>query len=448
MRECDLILGGSYLLAMDDDDTRLRNGAVAVSEGRILAVGSMDELRAGYRPKEEIMHENSVILPGLIDAHTHETLTRGLCEDLPLMRWLEEVCYPVERSYTPDDIYAAAVMTQLELIRGGVTTFIDIFRFADRAIEVLRQSGLRAIFTPQFFDETSDTLESIDRTVGLIERFHGAENGRVNVWFGPHAPYSCGPASYARAAELAAKLGVGVHTHMCETRSEVRIIKELYHKDPVEYLHEAGVLDVPCVLAHSIYLTDENISLLARKRETAGLVYNPISNMKIADGVARVPELLRAGCTVGLGTDSNLSNNGLDMFAEMRIGSYLQKIYNDDATIMPCYEMLRLATRGSAKVLKMDDRIGSLEPGKRADMIAVSFKRPHMWPVYYEDPSNIVEQIVYSARASDVITNVVDGRVLMDDHIIRTMDEAGAFELVQKRATDLYARSFPDRAGR
>ena len=445
MRECDLILGGSYLLTMDDYDTRIRNGAVAVSEGKIRALGNIEELRSEYKPKEEIVHENAVVLPGLIDAHTHETLTRGLHEDLPLMRWLEEVCYPVERSYTPDDIYAAAVMTQMELIRGGVTTFIDIFRFADRAIEVLRQSGLRAIFTPQFFDDTSDTLESIDKTVGLIEKFHGTENGRVNVWFGPHAPYSCSPESYARAAKLATKLGVGVHTHMCETRSEVQIIKERYHKDPVEYLHEAGVLDVPCLLAHSIHLTDENISLLAQKRDTAGLVYNPISNMKLADGIARVPELLRMGCTVGLGTDSNLSNNGLDMFAEMRIGSYLQKTFNDDATIMPCYEMLKLATRGSAKAIKMDDKIGSLEPGKCADMIAVSFMRPHMWPIYYENPSNIVEQIVYSARASDVITNVVDGKVLMDDYIIRTMDEAGSFELVQKRATDLYARSFPDR---
>jgi 5-methylthioadenosine/S-adenosylhomocysteine deaminase len=445
MRECDLILGGSYLLAMDDNDTRIRNGGVAIKDGKIIALAEISELRNQYKPKEEIVHENAVILPGLIDAHTHETLTRGLHEDLPLMRWLEEVCYPVEASYTPEDIYAAALMTQMELIRGGVTTFIDIFRYADQAIKVIEKSGMRAIFTPQFFDETSDTLESIDKTVDLIEKYHGSQNGRVSVWFGPHAPYSCGPESYARAAELSKKLGVGVHTHMCETKAEVQLIKERYGKDPVEYLHEAGVLDVPCVLAHSIYLTDENISLLAKKRDTAGLVYNPISNMKIADGIARIPELLSAGCTVGLGTDSNLSNNGLDMFAEMRIGSYLQKVFNDDATIMPCFEMLKLATRGSAKVLKMEDKIGSLEPGKCADVIAVSFSKPHMWPIYYENPSNIVEQIVYSARASDVITTIVDGKVLMDNYVIRTLDEKGAFEFIQKRAMDLYARSFPDR---
>jgi len=446
MRECDLILGGSYLIAMDDNDTRIRNGAVAIKDGKIAALAEIFELRSQYKAKEEIVHENAVILPGLIDAHNHETLTRGLHEDLPLMRWLEEVCHPVEASYTPEDIYAAALMTQMEFIRGGVTTFIDIFRYADQAIKVLEKSGMRAIFSPQFFDATSDTLESIDKTVGLIEKYHGSQNGRVSVWFGPHAPYSCGPESYKRAAELSEKLGVGVHTHMCETKAEIQIIKEQYGKDPVEYLNEAGVLDVPCVLAHSIYLTDENISLLAKKKDTAGLVYNPISNMKIADGIARIPELLSAGCTVGLGTDSNLSNNGLDMFAEMRIGSYLQKVFNDDATIMPCFEMLKLATRGSAKALKMDDKIGSLETGKCADVIAVSFTKPHMWPIYYENPSNIVEQIVYSARASDVITTVVDGKVLMDNYIIRTLDEKGAFEYIQKRATELYARSFPDRA--
>lgn len=444
MEQCDLLLGGSYLITMDHCDTRVKDGAVAVKDGKIAAIDTLTNLRARYAAKQEIVHENAVLLPGLINAHCHETLTRGLHEDLPLMRWLVEVCYPIEGSYTPEDMYAAALMTQLELIRGGVTTFIDIFRFADQGIKALKQSGLRCFFTPQFFDATCDHLESIDRTVQLIEQHHGTENGRVNVWFGPHAPYSCGPESYARAAKLADELGVGIHTHLCETRDEVRIIKELYGKDPVQYLNDAGVFDVPNIMAHSIYLTDENIAFLAKKRETTGLAYCPISNMKVADGVARVPDLLAAGCTLGLGTDSNLSNNGLDMFNEMRIGSCLQKVFRDDATIMPCFEMLRLATNGSAAVFKLQDKIGSLEIGKCADVIAVSFDEPHMWPVYYEKPSNIVEQLVYSARGADVITTVVDGRVLMDDRKVLTINQKDTFTYVQERAADLYARSFPN----
>ena len=445
METCDLLLGGSYLLAMDDGDTRIRNGAVAVRGGRILEAGSFERLKKAYAPAETIWHEDSVIMPGLVDAHTHETLTRGLHEDLPLMRWLEEVCYPIEGQYCPEDLYAAALMTQAELIRGGVTTFIDIFRFAGEAIRAVRQTGLRGIFTPQFFDATEDTLESIDRTVELIKTYHGTEDGRVSVWFGPHAPYSVSPERYRRAAELAGKLGAGIHTHLCETEDEVRTVRQRYGMDPVAMMQEAGVLDVPCVLAHCIYLTDSNIRLLAEKRYTAALVYNPISNLKLADGIARVPEWLKAGCTVGLGTDSNLSNNGLDMFNEMRIGGYMQKTFNHDATIMPCGQMLRLATRGSAAALKMEDKIGSLEAGKCADVIAVSLKKPHLWPIYYENPSNIVEQLVYSARASDVITTVCNGRVLMDNGVLRTIDEEEVFAFVQERAASLYARSFPGR---
>lgn len=447
MEACDLLFGGSYLLTMDGADTRIRNGAAAIRGGRILEVGPFERLKASYMPAETIWHEDAVIMPGLVDAHTHETLTRGLHEDLPLMRWLEEVCYPIEAQYEPDDLYAAALMTQAELIRGGVTTFIDIFRFADQAIRAVRQTGLRGIFTPQFFDATEDTLESIDRTVDLIKTYHGTENGRVSVWFGPHAPYSVSPERYRRAAELSRELGVGIHTHLCETEDELRTIRERYGTDPVTMMEEAGVLDVPCVLAHCIYLTDDNIRLLAEKRNTAALVYNPISNLKLADGIARVPDWLAAGCTVGLGTDSNLSNNGLDMFNEMRIGGYMQKTFRRDATVMPCGQMLRLATRGSAAALKLDDQIGSLEVGKRADVIAVSLKKPHLWPVYYENPSNIVEQLVYSARASDVTATVCDGKVLMDNGILRTIDEEVVFAFVQERAMSLYARSFPERSG-
>ena len=445
MQNCDVLLSGSYLIAMDDRDTRIRDGAVAMKDGVILEIGARAELKNKYAAAEEIHHENSVLIPGLVDAHMHETLTRGLHEDLPLMRWLEEVCYPIEGSYLPHDETAAAMMSQLEMIRGGITTFIDIFRFADKAIDVTKKSGLRGIFTPQFFDATADTLESIDRTVGLIKEYNGIENDRIRVWFGPHSPYSVAPENYARAAELAGELGVGVHTHLCETRSELEIVRERYHTDPVTMMDDAGVFNVPCVMAHAIHLTDENIELLASKKENVGLVHCPVSNLKLADGIARIPKILEAGCTLGLGTDSNLSNNGLDMFQEMRIGSYMQKTWNDDPTLCPCDTMLYLATRGSAKALKLDDKIGSLEAGKRGDVIAVDFSSPHLWPVYYEKPSNIVEQIVYSARAGDVITTVVDGKVLMDDREVRTLDIKEAFEFIQECAGKIYERSFPER---
>ncbi len=445
MREIDLLMSASYLLTMDDNDTRMKDGAVAIEGNKIVAIGKREDLKKQYQAKKEIHHENAVLMPGLIDAHCHETLTRGLHEDLPLMRWLEEVCYPVEGSYLPEDMTAAAMMTQMELIHAGVTSFIDIFRFADKAIDALGKTGLRCIFTPQFFDATQDTLESIDKTVKLVEKYHGSQNGRVQVWFGPHSPYSVCDKNYARAAKLAKELGIGVHTHLSETRDEVEIIRKQYGKTPTEMMRDCGVFDVPSIMAHSIHLTDGDIQILADHRENTGAVYCPISNLKIADGIARLPDLLKAGVTVGLGTDSNLSNNGLDMFNEMRIGSFMQKTWNNDPTICPCGDMLKLATRGSAKVFHMEETTGSLEVGKLADVICVSFEAPHMWPIYYENPSNIKEQLVYSARGADVITTVVDGRVLMDNREILTCNEKDVFAFVQDCATKLYARAFPDR---
>lgn len=439
---CDLLMGAGMMLSMDDADTRIRDGGIAVTDGVIVAVDSLDTLREKYLPRKELMEPCGVLMPGLINAHTHETLTRGLSEDLPLMRWLTEVCYPIEHSYTREDIHASALMNQLELIRGGVTTSIDIFRYADAAIEVARMSGLRMTFTPQVFDDTAHIFENIDETVKLIEKYHDSEEGRIRVWFGPHAPYSCGFETYREMASLANELGVGIHTHISETQDEVSLIMDRYGQTPVSYLHDAGVLDVPCVLAHAIHITDEDIALLAQKSDTAGLVYVPISNMKLADGVCRVPDIIAAGCTVGLGTDSNLSSNSLDMFEEMRIGGYLQKLFNDDATIMPCNEMLKMATRGSAKVLHIDQYTGSLEVGKRADAILISFTKPHMWPVYWDEPSNVVEQIVYSGHASDVTATVVDGRVLMEEGMVKTLDEESAFDIIQRCAESLYSRSF------
>ena len=442
MQACDLLIGAGMLIAMDDADTRIRDGAAAVIGDTIVEIGRIEDLREKYRAGKEIFQPEGAVLPGFINAHSHETLTRGLHEDLPLMRWLEEVCYPIENAYSPEDMTAAAMMNQLELIKGGVTSSIDIFRFADRAIEVAKRSGLRMTFSPQSFDATSDRMENTKKTLELAKEFHGSGNGRIRVWFGPHAPYSCGPDSYAEAAELARLYGLGVHTHLCETDSELEIIRGRYGVSPVEYLDNAGVLDVPCILAHSIHLTDDDIRLLADKRENCSLVYNPISNLKLADGVCPVPALLQAGCTLGLGTDSNLSNNALDMFAEMRIGGYIQKTWNNDATIMPCYQMLYLATRGSAAAMKLDALTGSLQAGKRADIIVVSFTEPHMWPVYYENPSNVVEQIVYAGRASDVSATVVDGRVLMENRKVLTLNEDEAFEMVRRQSRSLYRRSF------
>jgi 5-methylthioadenosine/S-adenosylhomocysteine deaminase len=235
--------------------------------------------------------------------------------------------------------------------------------------------------------------------------------------------------------DLAERFDIGIHTHLCETRDEVNQFLKRYGKTPVEYLHDLGLLSSRLLAAHAVHLSDTDIRLLAE--HGVAVAYNPTSNMKLASGVARVPELIAAGVRLGLGTDSNLSNNNLDMFEEMRVGALLQKVWRNDAETLPCELALRLATSRAAECLGLADRIGSLEVGKRADLIIVNLHAPHMWPLIPEPRSNVIEQLVYSANASDVLTTIVDGKILMRDRQVITLDESQAEGMAHEAALDL-----------
>jgi 5-methylthioadenosine/S-adenosylhomocysteine deaminase len=427
----DLVIRNGYVITMDAKGTRYRSADIAVVNGGIAALGP--NLRV--QGKKEIEARGNAVLPGLIDCHMHETLMRGLCEDLPLMRWLEEICFPKDRSERPEHIHAAALMNQLEMIRGGITTFIDIFRFPHEAALIAEQSGLRAIFSPQVIDEPAGAGETLESSLDFIREWKDRVPGRIFTWFGPHAPYSCTPKTFQAMRDLAEQYDIGIHTHLAETKDEVDLFQNRFGKTPVEYLNDLGLLSPRLLAAHAIHLTENDIQLLAEHDVAAS--YNPSSNMKLADGVAKVPEMLAAGIRVGLGTDSNLSNNNLDMFEEMRIGATLQKLWRMDAEALPCELILRMATNLAARCLGMDRQIGSLEPGKRADIILVNLHAPHMWPILPEPRSNVIEQLVYSAGAADVLTTIVDGKILMQDRNVLTIDEAPVEQIVNQASQDL-----------
>jgi len=427
----DLIIRNGYVITMDPQGARHRPGDIAVQDGMIAAIGPQLALQGG----KEINAQGNAVLPGLIDCHMHETLMRGLCEDLPLMRWLEEICFPKDRAERPEHVRAAAYMNQLEMIRGGVTTFIDIFRFPGEAAAVAEHSGLRAIFSPQIIDQPAGAGETLESSLAFIETWKDRHPGRIFTWLGPHAPYSVSADTFRQVGDIAERFDIGIHTHLCETRDEVNQFQERYGKTPVEYLHDLGLLSPRLLVAHGVHLSDADIRLLAE--HDVAVAYNPSSNMKLASGVARVPELIDAGVRVGLGTDSNLSNNNLDMFEEMRLGALLQKVWRDDAEALPCELVLRLATSRAAECLGLAGQIGSLEVGKRADMIIVNLHAPHMWPIIPEPRSNVIEQLVYSANASDVLTTIVDGKVLMQDRQVMTLDEPQAEQMVHEAAQDL-----------
>lgn len=427
----DLLIKNGHVICMDADGTRYQNADIAVKDGLITAIGPQLELHA----EKTVDALGNAVMPGLIDCHMHETLLRGLIEDLPLMRWLNEICFPKDRAFQPRHQHAAAQMSQLEMIRGGITTFIDIFRFPGEAAAVAEVSGLRGIFSPQLIDNPAGAGETLESSLAFIEAWHDRCPGRIMTWFGPHALYSVQAETLLKMKDLARKLDVGIHIHLAETRDEVDQFKIQYQMSPVEYIAHLGLEGPRLLAAHCVHLTDRDIQILAERN--VAVAHNPSSNMKLASGVARIPDLLAAGVRVGLGTDSNLSNNNLDMFEEMRLAAMLQKLSRNDAAAMPVELVLRMATCDAAACLGLLDQIGSLEVGKRADIIIVDLHAPHMWPVLPEPGSNVTEQLVYSANAGDVLTTIVDGRVLMRDREVFSLDQKEAEALVLEAAQDL-----------
>jgi len=433
----DLLIQNGLVLTMDEGNAIYDPGQVAVTGDRIVSVAQATPVAEPCR--KIIDAANCVVMPGLVDTHMHECLLRGFCEDLPLMRWLDEICFPKDRAYAPEHMHGAALLNQLEMIRGGITTFIDIFRFPVEAAKVVTYSGLRAILSPQIIESVPGAGETIEDSEAFVAEWHGRAGGRIQAWFGPHAPYTVSDEGFARIARLAERYDVGIHTHLAETASEVEELRATHGLSPVEYLDSLGVLGPRSLAAHCVWLGESDIRILA-DRDVA-VAYNPSSNVKLASGVAPIPDLLAAGLRVGLGTDSNLSNNNLDMFEEMRLGAAIQKLHRQDATTMPCDLMLRMATMGGAQALGLDDEVGSLEPGKKADIVLVDLMAPHLWPIFRGPRTNVVEQLVYSANAADVRTTIVDGQVLMEDRQVKTLDPQVVFEAAQEAATNLAQRA-------
>jgi 5-methylthioadenosine/S-adenosylhomocysteine deaminase len=428
----DLLIRGGLVATMSPGRVILPRGDVAVSGGQILAVRQELNLNA----KTIIDAKDHAVLPGLVNAHMHETLTRGACEDLPLERWLAEVCFPLDRSYTPEVMRAAALMSQAEMIRGGTTTFLDIYRHPAACAEVAAASGLRAVIAPQILIDPPLVGESIDSAEAFVDSWKG-RNQRILPAFGPHAPYSCPPEAYRRVVELANQYDVPIHTHLAETRWEVQVIAERYGCSPSEYLRRQGALSPRLSVAHGVQLTPEEIGLLVA--QGVAVVYNPSSNMKLASGVAPVPEMLAAGLCVGLGTDSNLSNNNLDMWEEMRTGTLVQKLSREDASALPCETILEMATLGSARALGLENQVGSLEPSKRADIILIDLNQPHLWPLFQGQHLRLSEQLVYSANAADVTHTIVDGKLLMRERQLLTIDLEEVRSAVEAATQKLFA---------
>jgi 5-methylthioadenosine/S-adenosylhomocysteine deaminase len=425
-----LLIKNCYLLP-DDGDAAAARGDLAIEGDRILKVGDEGELPRDWKAERVMEGEDYLCLPGLINCHTHAamTLLRSYADDLPLMYWLEKKIWPIEARLTADDVYWGTMLALVEMIESGTTTFSDMYFFMDRAAEAVEESGMRACLARGLVGTGSEAETGLEESKEFLEKWQGAAKGRISIWLGPHAPYTCPPDYLDKVLALAQDYRAGIHIHVAETKDEVEQINKLYGKTPVEYLKERGVFQFTTLAAHCVHLTAEDISVLA---ETGtGVAHNPESNMKLASGIAPVPQLLAAEVTVGIGTDGAASNNNLDMLEEMRTAALLHKVNQMDPLTLPAPQVLSMATGDGARALGLED-VGLLKPGYKADIILVDLNQAHLYPRH-----NLTSHMVYAAQASDVDTVIIDGRIVMEKRKVLTIDKERVLQEVEERARRL-----------
>ena len=428
MEEVDLLVENGMIVTMNSSMEIIPEGSLAIKNGVIVDIGPSREIRQGYMPKEVLDADHCAVLPGLVNAHTHAAMTifRGLADDLPLMEWLENYIFPAEAHLRAEWVRWGTVLACCEMLLSGTTTFCDMYLFEEEVARAAKEMGMRAIVGEVLYDFPSPNYGPIERgfqyTEELIERWKGDPLIRVAVE--PHAPFTCSPELLKRARKLANSHGVPLIIHVSETKEEVDRIRASYGDTPVRHLWKLGILDGKTVADHVVWVEEEEIRVLGDAG--VGVVHNPESNMKLASGVAPITEMLQAGIHVGLGTDGAASNNDLDMFREMDSAAKLHKAFSRDPSRMDASTVLRMATIGGAKALGMEDLIGSIERGKRADIILVDLLSPHFVPLH-----NVISHLVYSAKGTDVRSVIVDGRILVRDRRLLHVDLEEVFGEVE-----------------
>ncbi len=433
-RRVDLVVSGGTVVTMDAQRRVIEDGAIAVQGGRIVAVGTRADITGRFAARERIDARGRAVIPGLINGHTHVpmTLFRGIADDLDLNEWLTKYIFPAEAKNVNEDFVRAGTQLGLaEMIRGGTTTYCDMYYFEDAIAEETERAGVRGLLGETVIDFPVPDNKTWPDAMRYAERFVARWKGNrlVTPAVAPHAPYTVSEAHLREVKAFSDRTGAPVVTHVAETRKEVEDISRDHGARPVEYLARIGFLGPRDVFAHTVHLTEGEINLL--RQSGVGSVHNPESNMKLASGVAPVPQMLRAGVALGLGTDGAASNNDLDMFEAMDYAAKLHKVATFDPKVVTAEEALALATIDGARALHMDSDIGSLEEGKRADIVVVGLDSLHQTPRY-----SVYSHLVYATKASDVRTVVIEGRVVMRERRLLTLNEP----LIKQKARALRER--------
>ncbi len=429
MRRFELAIRNGIVLTMNAEMRVYNPGSIGISEGRISYVGR-DEIKG----EEEIDARGCIVIPGLVNCHTHSpmTLFRNAVEDQPLEKWLKEYVWPVEAKLKPEHVRVGAMLAAAEMALHGITCFNDMYFFMEEVAKAAVEIGIRGVLSEGLVElfSSKSSEEVLKRGVSFAEKYHGWK-GLIWAALGPHAEYSCSLEFLERVREEADRLGVGIHIHLAEVKPPVDEFIEKHGKTPVQALDEIGFLRRDVIIAHGIYLSDEDLKIL--KRRDVAIAYNPVSNMKLASGAARIDEMLRLGIRVGLGTDGPGSNNTLDMIQDMKIASLLQKLRYMDPRSLPARSAVRMATRGGAEALGLDDLIGSIEVGKRADIVVIDTRKVRYQPI--RDPYTA---LTYCGSGSDVKDVIVDGKIVVKDGALQTAD----LEEILKKFSDAVADLF------
>ena len=443
----DLLLINAIVLTMDEEMHLYEPGAVAVSGDSILAVGLEAELRTACPATHVVDCGGKVLMPGLVNAHTHVpmALLRGLADDLRLDVWLQGYMWPVEREFvSPDFVRLGSQLACAELIRTGVTCFADMYYFEENVAKATAEAGLRAVCSQTVLKFPTPDAVSFEDSLAVAREFieHWKGHTLITPSVAPHAPYTCTPEILRATAQLAAEFDVPLHTHIAETALEVENMRRENGMPVVPYVKKQGLFDAKVLAAHCIHIDEGEMRTLLHAG--AGVAHNPSSNMKLASGLASVQKMLNLGLNVGIGTDGPASNNDLDMFEEVRLTAFVAKTVSNDPTAVPAATALKMATRLGARALHLGSVTGSLEPGKRADLILVDINPLHNSPRFRRDTDNIYSQLVYAGKATDVTDVMVNGKWLMHARELLTLNEmelaAYAQEYARRIDTFLMAR--------
>lgn len=432
MQILDIIVKNGTILTMDHKGTVLEKGLVCI-EGDTISHVCSDEEKT-FEADKVIDAQGGLILPGLVNSHTHAAMSlfRGLADDLPLMKWLNNYIFPAERRMDADFVFSGTLLACAEMIMSGTTTFCDMYLFEDEVAKAAQLAGMRCLVGEVLYDFPSPNYGPIEKGLAYTEKLiqKWQDDPLVSIAVEPHSTYTCSPELLRAANKLALEYDAPLIVHVAETKGEVSEIREKYGKRPFEHLESLDVLGPHFIADHCVHIDKSEINRMVENGVKA--VDNPESNMKLASGISPVSQLIASGVTVGLGTDGCASNNNLDLFTEMDTAAKLHKIETMDPTVLDALTVLKMATIEGAKTLGLGDITGSIEVGKKADIIVVDTNKPHLTPMY-----NPYSHIVYSARGNDVSHSIINGQLVMEDRKLLILDLAEIMSRAQGKSKQI-----------